>query len=140
MHIYTLHHFYRECFEKKIHACRILQEKSTPLSNGRKGAYDFLIENADGKLTGVEVLTRPSKGKLKEKLPYKDHADEFIFVLPAHGMNFYKKPDTKKFRKVARDKFFPKEFSEKKIKVLLLDMEKGTFSKKKAFSEVFNVR
>lgn len=131
---------------KKMHAtgsesiARILPEKEVELkkSKVRIGRFDFFVEKANGKSIGFEVLTRPSKGKMKEKLPYSKEVDEFVFVIPEHFLDFYKKREKNGMHDSVRKKFLPKEFSDKKLFVWILDTENHKFTKKGLFSQIFN--
>ncbi|PIN99269.1 MAG: hypothetical protein COT90_00350 [Candidatus Diapherotrites archaeon CG10_big_fil_rev_8_21_14_0_10_31_34] len=146
MHLYTFNelnkmHFNQELEIKKIcpEQTVLIQSKTNPdLCN--KGSFDFLVETKKNKLIGIEVLTRPSKGKMKNKLRYAIEADEFIFVLPFNSMEFYRKPTKKVFHKKAKLKFFGKEFSDKNLFVWLLDLKNGKFTEKDLFNKIFNVK
>lgn len=140
MHLYVLHEFQKMRVNKQSVFEQIFFEKSVLLEkNGkqRHGSFDFLIKSS-GKLTGFEVLTRPTQGKLKEKLAYAELVDEFVFVLPKNFLNFYKKPVAKIFHKKAKLNFFEKEFNNPKLSAWLLDFETGKFEKTK-FGKAFNV-
>jgi len=135
---------------KKMHLCTlrelehdpevsaIAQEEVTSLGNNALGAYDFVADSS-GKKIGVEVMTRPTKGKLKEKLRYKENVDQFIFVIPKQRLCFYEKEPFKVFPSKARKKFFPSAFSDPKLLVWVYDMETGKIEKKERFSRAFNV-
>lgn len=104
------------------------------------GAFDFFLETTDGKKIGFEILTRPSKGKLKRKLEiYFHNVDEFVFVLPSNSLKFYQKQSKKGLHVITAQKKFPKEFSSKKLKVWLFDLETKQFTKKDTFNKIFNV-
>lgn len=125
---------------RELEFCSISVEKNVLIGrNGksRLGRYDFLA-NCKNKLIGFEVLTRPTQGKLREKLVYSKAVDEFVFVLPKNSMNFYLKPKGKIFHKSAKLNFLEKEFDNPKIFVWLFDLENGTFEKGK-ISKIFNV-
>lgn len=144
MHLYTFNelnkmHLKQELELKKIQpeqTVLIHSKKNSFLSN--QGKFDFLVETKENKLIGMEVLTRPSKGKMKDKLRYAKEADEFIFVLPFNAMEFYRK-QKKVFHKKAKLKFFGKEFSDKNLFVWLLDLKNGKFTEKNVFNKIFNV-
>ncbi|MDO8428737.1 MAG: hypothetical protein Q7S92_05990 [Candidatus Diapherotrites archaeon] len=107
------------------------------LSETQAGVYDFYFK-ANGKTIGMEVLARPSKGKLKQKLFYANYVDEFIFVLPVESFNFYKIQKLAFLSKV-RPSYFSKEFNSEKLFVWLLDLEKKEFIAKNRFNKVFRV-
>ena len=120
----------------------ISPEKDVIISkNGklREGSFDFLLV-VGTKRIGIEILTRPSKGKLKQKLFYADEVDEFIFVLPENSLNFYKILKGKAFNNWKKINYFGKEFSSDFLKVWLLDTEKGEFVEKGIFKSIFNVK
>ena len=77
---------------------------------------------------------------MKEKLLYSMEVDEFVFVIPEHFLDFYKKHEKNGLQDSVRKKFLPKEFSDKKLFVWILDSEKHRFTKKAGFSQVFNVQ
>ena len=124
--------------EQGIAIGRIEAEKQTVLPRQRIGSYDFLVETSGG-VIGIEVMTRPTKGKLKEKLRYRSNVDSYVFVLPANSLGLYRKKPKKGFRTRARPRRFPKEFSDSNIRVWLLDAEVERFTEKGAFSKIFNV-
>ncbi len=145
MHLHTLHELHRQHMRKQLKILRICPEKDVLLENssvycnGKKGKFDFLVALAGGKFMGMEVLSRPSKGKLKEKLLYADQVDEFVFVLPHNCLEFYRKPKKKVFHKNSRPKFFEKTFNRKNLFVWLLDVKAGRFGEKSLFAKAFNV-
>jgi len=132
-------------FNKKIELKKICPEQTVLIHSKtnsdlcNEGRFDFLVETKKNKAIGIEVLTRPTKGKMKNKLRYAKEADYFVFVLPYNSMEFYRK-QKKVFHKKAKLKFFGKEFSGKNLFVWLLDLQKGEFTEKKEFSKVFNVK
>lgn len=107
------------------------------LSATQAGVYDFYFKS-NGKIVGMEILTRPSKGKLKQKLFYADYVDEFIFVLPVTSFEFYKIFKFSSLAK-ARPSYFSKEFNSDKLFVWLLDLEICEFTVKSRFNKVFHV-
>jgi len=119
-------------------ACRIEAEKQTVLPSRRIGSYDFLVKTGSGAI-GVEVMTRPTKGKLKEKLRYRHNVDSYVFVLPANSLGLYRKKPKKGFHTRARPRRFPKEFNDSGIRAWLLDAGKEKFTEKGAFAKIFNV-
>jgi len=145
MHLYTFNELNKMHVKQELNLKRICPEQTVLIHSktnsfcSNEGKFDFLVETKDNKLIGMEVLTRPSKGKMKNKLRYANEADEFIFVLPFNSMEFYRKPE-KVFHKKAKLKFFGKEFNKKNLFVWLLDLSKGKFTEKKAFSKIFNVK
>ncbi len=145
MHLYTFNELNKMHFSGNLNIKKI-QPEQTVLIHSKKnfllsneGRFDFLVETKTNKLIGMEVLTRPSKGKMKNKLRYAKEADEFIFVLPFNAMEFYRK-QKKIFHKKAKLKFFGKEFSDKNLFVWLLDLKNGIFTEKNTFNKVFNVK
>ena len=143
----NLMHFITFLELKKMHVSgaesftQILPEKEVELKKEkpRLGRFDFFAQTSKGKSIGVEVLTRPSKGKMKEKLSYSREVDEFVFVIPEHFLDFYKKHEKNGLHDSVRKKFLPKEFADKKLFVWILDSENHRFTRKGSFSEVFNV-
>lgn len=119
---------------------KIEPEKNVQLSGPRKGSFDFLAQTKDGKQIGIEILTRASKGKMKKKLDYAKRVDEYVFVIPDHILDGYKKHEKKGLKSMIREKFFPKEFDAKNIFVWVFDLEKCVFSQKKPFSKIFNTK
>ena len=113
-------------------------EKETVLPGDRTGSYDFYLEFG-GRATGIEVLARPSKGKLKEKLRYRENVDSYIFVLPEECLGFYRKEEKRGLASRVRKKSFPKEFSDPGLKAWLLDARGEKFTLKGAFAQIFNV-
>ena len=138
MHCLTLKELKRMDSEKAISHASIEEEKQTVLPEQRTGSYDFLVETGNRSI-GIEVMTRPTKGKMKEKLRYKSNVDCYIFVLPAHSLGLYRKTQKKGFPRKARPKFFPKEFNGPEIRAWLLDAAGERFTEKCAFSKIFNV-
>ena len=145
MHLYTFNEFNKMHLTQELELKKICPEQTVLIHSKNnsdlcnEGRFDFLVETKKNKLIGVEVLTRPSKGKMKNKLRYAKEADEFIFVLPFNSMEFYRKPTKKVFHKKVKLKFFGKEFSNKNLFVWLLDLNKGKFTEKTFFNKVFNV-
>ena len=140
MHLYVLNELHKMRVNCQILVNSISLEKNVEIEkNGKKvcGSFDFLV-NSNGKLLGFEVLTRPTQGKMREKLAYAKNVDEFIFVLPFDSLGFYKKPKTKIFHKQAKLNFFEKEFRNPKIRVWLFDIRTGKFEKEQ-FNQLFNV-
>lgn len=145
MHLYAFNEFNKMHFNQEMKIKRICPEQTVLIHSKNnvnlcnEGRFDFLVETKENKLIGVEVLTRPSKGKMKNKLRYAKEADEFIFVLPFNSMEFYRKPTKKVFHKKAKLKFFGKEFAGKNLFVWLLDLKNGKFTEKNSFNKIFNV-
>ncbi|MCX6802215.1 MAG: hypothetical protein NT067_03810 [Candidatus Diapherotrites archaeon] len=138
MHRLTLKELERMGREKDLVIGSIEEEKRTMLPLERKGSYDFLVESGKG-LIGIEVMTRPTKGKLKEKLRYKGSVDLFVFVLSSNCLGLYRKTQKHGLPCRARPKFFPADFRPDEIMVWLLDATRGQFTEKGAFAEIFNV-
>lgn len=142
MHELTFRELDKMRLESNGDVLEISPEKSVILAkNGkpREGRFDFLVVKGNKKI-GIEVLTRPSKGKLRAKLPYANEADEFIFVLPKDSLNFYKNPKGKVFHSWKKVNSFGREFSSNSLKAWLLDSENEKFVEKGLFREVFNVK
>lgn len=141
MHFYTMHELKRMHLSNELRIAKILPEQNVLLEKHgvREGKYDFLIESAQGKLIGIEVLTRPTQGKMKEKMCYAEQVDEFVFVLPSSSMELYRKRGKKLFHSYSREKRFSSEFAGKKLYVWLFDLKTNSFPEKAQFSKVFNV-
>ena len=124
----------------ELKCARIQPEKHVIVNkNGlRDGSFDFFVETEQGRKIGFEVLTRPSKGKMKEKLAYAEVVDEYVFVLPSEAISVYRKNEGP-FKSITRDKFLPKEFARKNLQVWLLDIVERKFIMKKAIGAIFNV-
>lgn len=137
MHYFTLYELKNS---KEFDFFSIEAEKK--LAKGmHNGSYDFFLETVEDKKIGVEILTRPSKGKLKQKLRhYAPETDEFIFVLPSNCLEFYRKNQNNGLHAITRPKCFPKEFASDKIKTWLFDLEKKEFVEKNIFSKIFHVK
>ena len=105
----------------------------------RKGSFDFLLETSNHELIGFEVLTRPSKGKLKRKLSYAKEVEKYVFVIPSGSFEFYKRKEKRPFEKISQEHCFPKEFNSEKLQVWLFDFWAKKFSQKGQFSKIFNV-
>ncbi len=133
MHLCTLQELERDPEIKKIS-----QEEETFLENNSIGAYDFFAKTGNGTI-GIEVMTRPTKGKLKEKLRYKKNVDCFIFVIPKQRLCFYEKEPINIFPRKTRKKYFPKDFADPNLMVWIYNMETGKIEKKERFSKAFNV-
>ncbi len=141
MHFYTLHELKKMHVLAQLQLKKIEPEKTVLIEKKglRQGSFDFLVETVDGMQIGIEVLTRPSKGKMKQKLAYAKNVDQFIFVIPEHVLDAYKKHEKTGHHISGREKFFPKEFSDKKLFAWVFDLEKHKFTHKQGFSRVFNV-
>ncbi len=118
---------------------RIEKEKPTPLPENRVGSYDFLTRSKSGTV-GFEVMTRPTKGKLKEKLRYRALVDKYVFVIPFNALGIYRKRKKRGYSVKARPKYFPKEFHDLGLRAWLLDTTNEKFTKKGAFHRIFNVK
>lgn len=142
MHLAVFHELQRMRVNKNPELLEISPEKTVLLEKQgkeRQGRFDFLVQ-AKGRAIGIEVLTRPSKGKLKAKLPYASEVDEFIFVLPHDSMEFYRKRKMNGFKRAAPKKFLSSEFSSPKLQAWLLDYSNGKIAEKGAFSRLFEVK
>lgn len=145
MHFYTLHELKRMHLCGKQALCRVVPEQEVLLNASRRrrqkkpqaGRFDFLVECKNGKYLGIEVLTRPSKGKMLEKLRYAEQVDEFVFVLPSNAMLLYQKPRTKVFHKKHRGNALPKEFADKKLIAWMFDLNEKKFVEKDRMGRVF---
>ncbi len=125
----------------KMDLLSMVPEKSVLIrKNGsfREGRFDFFVQT-DKKSIGFEILTRPSRGKLKKKLSYSERADEFVFVIPKDSLDGYKKHKKGIWQFRPHKKFLGKEFAEKKLSVWLFDTGKNCISDKKSFFEIFNI-
>lgn len=123
---------------KELCAKNVKTEQLVSLSHGRTGSYDFFAE-INGCLFGFEILCRPTKGKLKEKLAYLPYVDRYVFVIPSNSLSLYKRNSSKAFGPITRPKFFPREFNNKKICLWLCDIEKRKITVCSRFSKVMNV-
>ncbi len=142
MHLLVFHELNRMRVNHEMQIQQILPEKTVLLTkNGsaRPGRFDFLVQTKD-KSIGIEVLTRPSQGKLKEKLAYASEVDEFVFVIPEHSLEFYRKPENNLLKSKARPSFFGKEFTNPKIKAWIVDLANGQILQKSIFSKLFNTK
>lgn len=144
MHYLTLQEI-KKCYSNP-EFCFVKPEQTVILEplreNGseRKGKFDFLLETSRHEIIGFEILTRPSKGKMKKKLSYLKEAQKFVFVLPANALEFYRRPEEKKFIKLSKLHYFPEEFNSSKLSAWLLDLKEKKFVKKTQFSKAFNVK
>ena len=119
----------------------VLEEAPVQLAkNGSHpmGKFDFLAETKNG-FIGFEVLTRPTKGKILEKLAYADTVDRFVFVFPEGSLGLYRKPAQKIFIKQSKLNRLERKFSRENVFVWMLDVYSKKFTKKGRISEVFNV-
>lgn len=142
MHLVVLHELNKMNLLGQTKIQSIAPEKTVLLEkNGKEcqGRFDFLVKTKS-KLIGIEVITRPTKGKLKEKLPYTESVDEFVFVLPENSMQLYRKRSKKIMKELARASSFPKEFNNPKLFAWLLEMPKGKIREKARFNRLFNVK
>jgi len=142
MHLLVFNELNRLRVKRQPEIVSITPEKSVLLEkNGREreGRFDFLVRAKD-KTIGVEVLTRPSQGKLKEKLAYAQEVDEFVFALPSDSLGLYRKKKLNGFKRLAPKKFLGKEFLDRKLKVWLLDCRQGLVSEKGPFFKIFDVK
>jgi hypothetical protein len=142
MHLLVRHELNRMHLSRDLKIELIAPEKPVLLeknSRERQGRFDFLVRAQD-RTIGIEVLSRPTKGKLKQKLPYAESVDEFIFVLPENALQLYRKQEKKLMHEQARPLFFPPEFGSGKLRAWLLSMPQGQFVEKSLFSRIFNVK
>ncbi|MDO8538607.1 MAG: hypothetical protein Q7S21_07020 [archaeon] len=142
MHFLTIHELHKIHANQEWNIKRIIPEQEVILHKHhslRKGKFDFLVETVDNKIIGFEVLTRPSAGKMKEKLAYANEVDEFVFVLPYNDLEFYQKPRQKVFHKQIRRSSFGKEFNSKKLSAWMLNIPSAHFVLKDKFNKIFNV-
>lgn len=123
---------------KELKPEKLFAEYAVLLPNGRKGSYDFLAKQ-NGLIIGFEIMNRPTKGKLKEKLAYLNGVDRYIFVLPVASFELYKKQPLGCFGTLTRPKFFPKEFANKKLFVWLCSIDENKIVVQGRFEKVFNV-
>ena len=140
MHLLVFHELNRLRVTNEWPIENILPEKTvllTKTDSPRKGRFDFLVQTRN-KSIGLEVLTRPSQGKLRQKLAFAREVDEFVFVLPKHSMEFYKKRKNNELSSRARPNFFGKEFKSPKLSAWIVDVSEGKILKKGVFSKVFN--
>lgn len=143
MHRLTLEEIKKQCAGEPM---PLLKPEQTvilePCGKGgceRKGRFDFLLETKDHETIGFEVLTRPSKGKLKKKLSYAREVQSFVFVMPEGFLNAYRKKQKRPFERIERGREFPPEFGSESLKAWLLDLKAKSFTEKNSFRKVFNV-
>ncbi|MBU0635579.1 hypothetical protein KKE06_00975 [Candidatus Micrarchaeota archaeon] len=133
----------RERIQNQLEIQKIVPEQDVllePLRGNslRQGRFDFLVLTKSGKAIGMEVLSRPSQGKMKQKLSYAKEVDEFVFVLPSNCFELYRKKPRKGFRAQGRKSFFDASFADPKILVWLLNPKSGGIEQKNTFEKVFN--
>jgi len=146
MHLATLHELKKKHFVHNYKISEIIPEAEVVLGIRKKkrgsrekiGKFDFLVKKEDGKNIGIEVLTRPSKGKLREKLLYANSVDEFVYVLPHSALHPYRKP-VHKYDKKKRPKKLPSEFRSPNLKVWLYDLGQRKFYDMCKFNQLFFV-
>lgn len=141
MYLYTQTELHKMHVKNEKPVSRIVPEQSVLIekrSRKREGRYDFFVETEKGKTLGIEVLTRPTQGKMKEKLAYAKNVDEFVFVVPHNSLNFYRKPKAEPIKRTVRLKSLGREFSSPKLSAWLFDPRKGIVEKG-SFSKLFNV-
>ena len=140
MHLVVFHELNKiSLSDRKIE--EICPEKTVLLEKRGKecvGRFDFLVREKD-KTVGIEVLGRPTKGKMKQKLAYAESVDEFIFAIPENSLELYRK-HKKLMHEQARPSFFPEEFNNKKLKTWLIDLPRGKISEKGCINKFFNVK
>ncbi len=142
MHLLVFHHLNKMRCKRQPEIFSIAPEKTVLLEkHGREveGRFDFLVR-ARGKAIGIEVLTRPTQGKMREKLAYANQVDEFIFALPHDSLGLYRKKRLNGFKRIAPKKFLGKEFADKKLRVWLLDCRQGRIAEKGLIKKIFDVK
>jgi hypothetical protein len=120
----------------------IIPEKSVLLTkNGspRPGRFDFLVQLRD-RTIGFEVLSRPSQGKMRQKLAYASEVDEFVFVLPKESLSLYHKTHSARYRNRVRPNKLGHEFTDPRLSVWVVDIEEGKIVQRGVFSQVFNAQ
>lgn len=142
MHLLVFHELNRLRVNHLWPIQTIWAEKSVLLSkNGspRPGRFDFLVETPH-KTIGIEVLTRPSPGKLRQKMVYSSEVDEFVFVLPKNSLSNYSKSDKKIAKPIGRTHSLGRQFSVPSLKAWIVDLENGCFVAKTQFDKIFNAQ
>ena len=144
-HLATLHELYKSNLLKEAEILKVVPEQTVllePLHGNsiRKGRFDFLVLNKNGKTIGIEVLTRPSRGKMRKKLSYAKEVDEFVFVLPIGSFEPYRKKPRNGFKLQGKKPFFSPEFSIPTLQAWLVDPQSGTIVQKDRFSRLFNAK
>jgi hypothetical protein len=144
-HLATLHELYKSSLLKETEISKVVPEQTVllePLRGNsiRKGRFDFLVLDKNGKTIGIEVLSRPSQGKMKQKLSYAKEVDEFVFVLPTHSFELYRKKPRNGFKLQGRKRFFSTAFSASTLQAWLVDPSNGTIVEKGRFSQLFNAK
>lgn len=130
---------------KELDVKKIVPEQTVLLeplhgNSPRKGRFDFWVLTRAGKTLGFEILSRPSHGKMKQKLSYAKETDEFVFVLPSTAFEFYRKNQRHGFLVHARKIFFSSEFSFPWLQVWLVNPKSGKIEQKSVFSRIFNTK
>lgn len=144
MHVLTLHELNRMRVHKKMPISRVAEEETVILGkksqNGwKQGSFDFMVHLDNGKRIGVEVLARPTHGKLKRKLAYLPHVDQFVFVIPHLSLEAYFKHARKPYRNRVHERFLDQAFADSRLHVWLLDVKNQAFEAKQPFNKIFNV-
>lgn len=142
MHLLVFHELNKMRVKKQPEILSISPEKTVLLEKHgveRQGRFDFLVQTRN-RTIGIEVLTRPSQGKLKEKLAYAREVDEFIFAVPSDALGFYRKKRMNGFKRIVGKRFLGKEFNNPKLRVWLLDCRQGLVKEKSSFSKIFDVK
>lgn len=107
--------------------------------NGKYFAYDIFLKTEEGARIGFEILARPTKGKMKQKLVYATgDLDRFIFILPSNFLQFYMKQPKYALSNL-RPHFFGKCFDLKNLYVWLYGIAEDKIIKTNNFSDIFNV-
>jgi hypothetical protein len=139
LHLLVFHELHKMRIKKDPEIVSITPEKTVLLEKKgqeRAGRFDFLVQAKD-RIIGIEVLTRPSKGKLRQKLAYASEVDEFIFVLPETSLGLYRKKNLNGYKRLAPKNFLGKEFNNPKLKIWLVDCQHGRITEKGKFEKVF---
>jgi len=142
MHLLVFHELNRMRVKGQEKIISIQPEKTVLLEKDgveRQGRFDFLVLAKD-KTLGIEVLTRPSQGKLREKLAYAKEVDQFVFALPENSLGLYRKKKANGLKRIAPKKFLSKEFSDQKLQAWLVDCRQGKITEKGSFEKIFEVK
>lgn len=143
MHLLTWTELQRMRVNQIWNIRRMAAEQSVLLDSGnpnkpKKGKFDFYVETPS-KTIGFEVLTRPSKGKMLQKLIYSKEVDEFVFVIPTHFLKPYQKENNHSFGWHVRHKKLPSPFSKKGLYVWLVNIGEQRIISKQSLSNIYYI-
>lgn len=139
MHFYTMHELHKMHIlgSRKLKAIKPEQAVLIEKNGLREGRFDFLVHDAENKAIGIEILTRPSAGKMKKKLCYAKEVDEFVFVIPEGSLEGYLARKPAPFKVFCRPNLLPPEFGNGKIYVWIFDLKERKFTEKGKARDLF---